>query len=195
MFTNRFLSKLLYTIISQALPDLISLSKSDFAPGRLIADNILLAQEMTHHLVIRHSKGNLILKLDMSEAYDRVNWKFLYVILEKMGFPSRFIALINHAIEHCWFTVLVNGEPSGFFKSSQGLRQCDLITYIIHPCCRGLSRGLNHFFSQNPDMFYHTGCKIRVTHLAYTDDIIIFTRCDEQFLSKLMQFLDLYETN
>ena len=81
--TNKFLSKLLYTKISQALPDLISPSQSGFVPGRLIADNILLAQEMTHHLDMSHSKGNLILKLDMSKAYDRVNWKFLYVILER----------------------------------------------------------------------------------------------------------------
>ncbi|KAL2253120.1 UNVERIFIED_CONTAM: hypothetical protein Sindi_0106700 [Sesamum indicum] len=41
--TNKILSKLLYTKISQALPDLISPSQSGFVPGRLIADNILLA--------------------------------------------------------------------------------------------------------------------------------------------------------
>ncbi|KAL0288419.1 UNVERIFIED_CONTAM: hypothetical protein Sangu_2659800 [Sesamum angustifolium] len=192
--TNKILSKLLYNKISQALPDLISPSQSGFVPGRLIADNILLAQEMTHHLDMRHSKGNLILKLNMSKAYDRVKWKFLYAILEKMGFPARFIALIKHAIEHCWFTILVNGKSSGFFKSSQGLRQGDpisLASFIL--ASEALSRGLNHLFAQNPDMLYHTGCKTRVTHLAYADDIIIFTRCEEQSLNKLMQFLDLYE--
>ncbi|KAL0423553.1 UNVERIFIED_CONTAM: hypothetical protein Sradi_0890100, partial [Sesamum radiatum] len=97
----------------------------------LIADNILLAQDMTLHLDMRHSKGNLILKLDMSKAYDRVKWKFLYAILEKMGFLARFIALIKHAIEHCWFTILVNGEPSGLFKCSPGLRQGDPISHVL----------------------------------------------------------------
>ncbi|KAL2248255.1 UNVERIFIED_CONTAM: hypothetical protein Sindi_2677800 [Sesamum indicum] len=192
--TNKILSKLFYTKISQALPDLISPSQSGFVPGRLIADNILLAEEMTHHLDMSHSKGNLILKLDMYKAYDRVNWKFLYMILEKMGFPTRFIVLIKHVIEHCWFTILVNGEPSGFFKSSQGLRQGDPISpalFIL--AAEVLSRGLNHLFSQNPDMFYQTSCKTRVSHLAYADDIIIFTRCEEHSLTKLMQFLELYE--
>ncbi|KAK4394255.1 hypothetical protein Sango_1896300 [Sesamum angolense] len=146
--------------------------------GRLITDNILLVQEMTHHLDMRHSKGNLILKLDMSNAYDRVKWKFLYAILEKIGFPTRFIALIKHAIEHCWFTILVNGEPSGFFKSSQGLIQGDPISpSLLILASEALFRGLYHLFSQNPDMFYQMGCKTRVTHLAYADDIIIFTRC------------------
>ncbi|KAL0349755.1 UNVERIFIED_CONTAM: hypothetical protein Sradi_4124700 [Sesamum radiatum] len=149
---------------------------------------------MTHHLDMRYSKGNLILKLDMSKAYDRVKWKFLYAILEKMGFLARFIALIKHAIEHCWFTILVNGESSGFFKSSQGLRQDDPISPALFILAsEALSRGLNHLFAQNPDMLYQTGYKTRVTHLAYADDIIIFTRCEEQSLNKLMQFLDLYE--
>ncbi|KAL0297913.1 UNVERIFIED_CONTAM: hypothetical protein Scaly_3079300 [Sesamum calycinum] len=158
--TNKILAKLLYTKISQALPDLISPSKSGFVPCRLIADNILLAQEMTHHLDMRHRKGNLILKLDMSKAYDRVKWKFLYAILEKMGFPARFIALIRHAIEHCWFTILVNGQASSFFKSSQGLKQGDPISPALFILAtEALSRGLNYLFAQNPDMLYQTGCK------------------------------------
>ncbi|KAL0324687.1 UNVERIFIED_CONTAM: hypothetical protein Scaly_2435800 [Sesamum calycinum] len=114
---NKILSKLLYTKIFQVVPDLISPSQSGFVLGRLIADNIL-AQEITHHIDMRHSKGNLILKLDMSKAYDRVKWKFLYAILEKMGFPTRFIALIKLLLNTTGFTILVNGEPSGFFKSS-----------------------------------------------------------------------------
>ncbi|KAL0387817.1 UNVERIFIED_CONTAM: hypothetical protein Sradi_2663500 [Sesamum radiatum] len=127
---------------------------------------------------MRHSKGNLILELDMSKAYERVKWKFLYAILEKMRFLARFIALIKHAIEHCWFTNLVNGEPFGFFKSSQGLRQGDSTSPALFILAsEALSRGLNHLSSQNPDMFYQMGCKTRVTHLAYGDDIIIFTRC------------------
>ncbi|KAK4385831.1 hypothetical protein Sango_2707100 [Sesamum angolense] len=92
------------------------------------------------------------------------------------------------------FIILVNGEPSGFFKSLQGLRQGDLISPALFILAsEALSRGLNHLFSQNPDMFYQTGIKTRVTHLAYADDISIFTRCEEQSLSKLVQFLDLYE--
>ncbi|KAK4406396.1 hypothetical protein Sango_0646100 [Sesamum angolense] len=123
----------------------------------------------------------------MFKACDRDKWKFLYAILEKMGFPARFIALIKHAIEHCWFTILVNGEPFGFFKSSQGLRQGDPISPALFILAlEALSRGLNHLFAQNLDMLYQTGCKTRVTYLAYADDIIIFTRCEEQSLNKLM---------
>ncbi|KAL0298617.1 UNVERIFIED_CONTAM: hypothetical protein Sradi_6521500 [Sesamum radiatum] len=83
-----------------------------------------------HYLDMRHNKGNLILKLDMFKAYNRVKWKFLYAIFEKMGFPARFIALIKYAIEHSWFTILVNGEPSGF---SNPHKASDKVTqYPLH---------------------------------------------------------------
>ncbi|KAL0293315.1 UNVERIFIED_CONTAM: LINE-1 reverse transcriptase [Sesamum radiatum] len=66
--TNKILSKLLYRRISQALPELISPSQSGFVPGRLISDNILLAQEMIHHLDLRYKNSNLVIKLDMSKS-------------------------------------------------------------------------------------------------------------------------------
>ncbi|KAK4382859.1 hypothetical protein Sango_2831600 [Sesamum angolense] len=112
-----------------------------------------------------------------------------------MGFLSRFVGLIKHAIEYCWFTILVNGEPSSFFKSSQGLRQGDPISLALFILiAEAISRRIGNFFSHNPDMIHQTGYKTRVTHLAYANDIIMFTRCEEQPLIKLMQFLESYET-
>ncbi|KAL0298569.1 UNVERIFIED_CONTAM: hypothetical protein Sradi_6516700 [Sesamum radiatum] len=132
---------------------------------------------MTHHLDLRSSKDNLIIKLDMSKAYDRVNWHFLYLVLGKMGFPNRFIRLVKNSIENSWFIVLVNGQSSGFFKSSQGLRQGDSISPTLFILAtEALSRGLEHLFLNNKDMIYQTGSRLKVSHLAYVDDIIIFTR-------------------
>ncbi|KAL0386225.1 UNVERIFIED_CONTAM: hypothetical protein Sradi_3016800 [Sesamum radiatum] len=110
--TNKILSKFLHWKISQALPDLISPSQSGFIPGRLISDNILLAQEMIHHLALRYKKSNLIIKLDMSKAYDRDSWVFLLTVMQKMDFLPRFLTLIKHAVQNCWFTFLVNGEAA-----------------------------------------------------------------------------------
>ncbi|KAL0319578.1 UNVERIFIED_CONTAM: hypothetical protein Sradi_5219300 [Sesamum radiatum] len=106
--TNKILSKLLYKKLSQALSNLISFSQSGFVPGRLISNNILIAQEMIHHLELRYKNNNLVLKLDMSKAYDRVNLKSLITVMQKMGSPPRFLTLIKHAVQNCWFTILVN---------------------------------------------------------------------------------------
>ncbi|KAL0448794.1 UNVERIFIED_CONTAM: hypothetical protein Slati_1435800 [Sesamum latifolium] len=192
--TNKILSKLLYRRISQALPELISPSQSGFVPGRLISDNILLAQEMIHHLDLRYKNSNLVIKLDMSKAYDRVSWAFLLIVMQKMGFPTRFLTLIKHAIKNCWFTFWLTEKP-GFFKSTQGLRQGDPISpalFIL--AAEALSKRVGFLVFDAPGyMYYQTQCAIKPSHLSYADDVIIFTNCKEAGLARLIQFLRGYE--
>ncbi|KAL0295487.1 UNVERIFIED_CONTAM: hypothetical protein Scaly_3103000 [Sesamum calycinum] len=192
--TNKILSKLLYKKLSLSLPNLISPAQSGFVTSRLITDNILMAQEMIHHLDLRYKNSNLVIKLDMSKAYNRVDWNFLLLIMEKIGFPSRFLSLIKHAIQDCWFIVLVNGETTGFFKSSRGLRQGDPISpalFII--AAEALSKGIDHLFNGNPDMHFQTKCEVKISHLSYADNVIIFTNCKEAGLIRLMNFLRKFE--
>ena len=69
------------------LPQLISPTQSAFVPRRLITDNVLVAYETLHAMHIR-KKGALALKLDVSKAYDRVEWGFLQGMMLKLGFPE-----------------------------------------------------------------------------------------------------------
>lgn len=68
------------------LPKIISKEQSAFVQGRNIADNISIAQEITCDLDKKVRGGNSILKLDMMKAYDRLEWFFLYLVLERFGF-------------------------------------------------------------------------------------------------------------
>ncbi|KAL0318244.1 UNVERIFIED_CONTAM: hypothetical protein Scaly_2850900 [Sesamum calycinum] len=192
--TNKILSNLLYKKLSHSLPNFISPAQSGFVTGRLISDNILMAQEMIHHVDLRYKNNNLVIKLDMSKAYDRVNWNFLLSIMEKIGFPTRFLTLIKRAIQNCWFTVLVYREMAGFFKSMRGLRQGDQISlalFIIS--AEALSKGIDHLFNGNLDMYFQTKCEVKISHLSYADDVILFTNCKEAGLIRLMNFLRNFE--
>ncbi|XP_051121132.1 uncharacterized protein LOC127244702, partial [Andrographis paniculata] len=77
LMLSKIFTKLLTTRLSPLLPQLLSPHQSGFVKGRAIADNILLASEMVHDLNLRGGSHNLLLKLDLNKAYDRVSWRFL----------------------------------------------------------------------------------------------------------------------
>jgi len=51
-------------------------------------DNALFVFEILHFMKCKHrgKKGEVTLKLDISKAFDSVNWSYLNVVMKKMGF-------------------------------------------------------------------------------------------------------------
>lgn len=89
--------------------DIISPNQSAFISGRLIFDNILVAYETLHSVANSGLDKNrfMAIKLDISKAYDRVEWVFLKVVMEKMGFSPRWIELIILCITAVSYSILL----------------------------------------------------------------------------------------
>ncbi|KAL0413165.1 UNVERIFIED_CONTAM: putative mitochondrial protein [Sesamum radiatum] len=189
---NKILTKLINDRLKLFLPNMVVSNQSGFVPKRLIGDNILLTQEIMHCIAASKKGWNVALKLDMAKAYDRVNRDFLEDILRQLGFPEKLILLIRNCTDNCWFSILINGALSGFFKSTRGLRQGDPLSPTLFVLASEfLSRGLNHLFKSNKGLAFKGSEGI--SHLAYADDVLIFTNSNEGGLKMIMEFLHGFE--
>ncbi|XP_042958232.1 uncharacterized protein LOC122293851 [Carya illinoinensis] len=150
---------------------------------------------MVHSINKTTIGGNVLVKLDMSKAYDRVNWRFLIQVLESFGFSPQFCALINLCISSPWYSIMMNGTSLGFFKGERGLRQGDpLSPYLFVIMQETLSRLLKNAFENGKiGKFSQARGTPFVSHLMYADDIIIFSNGGKKSMRGLMEVLNLYE--
>ena len=128
----KFVSKVVANRIKGLLPLIISDTRSAFQSDKAISDNILVAFETFHHMKNQKSMkgGFMALKLDMSKAYDRVEWRFLELTIRKMGFCNWWVDLIMSCIGSASYQVLVNGVPIGHIRPKGGLGKTILYPHI-----------------------------------------------------------------
>ena len=112
----------------------------------MIFDNVMVACETIHSMKQKHygKSENMALKLDMSKAYDRVEWSYLEGIMKNFGFSNRWISLIMNRVSSVTYLVMVNGNQCGHIKPTRGIRQGDpLSPYLFLLCVEGLASMLD----------------------------------------------------
>jgi hypothetical protein len=121
----KLIAKVLANRMKKLLPAVISQTQSAFILGRLITDNILMAFEalptMDGRIKGGGGGGSYGLKLDMSKAYDKVEWDFLELIMHKIGFNDRWVKLTMTCIRTVSYSMVVHRKPYGKIIPTQGI--------------------------------------------------------------------------
>ncbi|XP_026383682.1 uncharacterized protein LOC113279193 [Papaver somniferum] len=188
------ISKILANRLKPLLPDIISPTQNAFVAGRHIHDNIIIAHEILFSMKRKKIKKALVgLKLDMSKAFDRVEWSFLLSIFRQLGFHNDWISLIEQCISTSNISILINGSPSTF-SPTRGIRQGDpLSPFLILFVMEAFSRLLQ----LNVDSGCLSGIRINhhcpsINHLFFADDCLLFFEADSTQMQQLQHLLHIF---
>jgi hypothetical protein len=195
----KVISKCLVNRLRPILGEIISPAQSAFIPGRMITDNVVIAFECIHAIQkVAGDKGDFCAyKLDLSKAYDRVGWGYLKLLLEKLGFHSKWVQWIMTCVSTVRYTVRFNGVPLAPFAPSRGVRQGDpLSPYLFLLVADGLSLILNHF----EELGRLEGLKVcrrapSISHLLFADDSLLFFRATAEQARQVRSAISIFERN
>ncbi|VFQ82564.1 unnamed protein product [Cuscuta campestris] len=178
-FFSKIISRILSSRLAPLLDKIISPEQAGFLKGRGIEEHILLSNEYMHNLDSKTRGGNVMIKLDMAKAFDKMSWNYLEAILKAFGFNENCTALLLQNLKSTYMSILVNGRPAGFFKIKRGVKQGDPLSPLLFIIgSEGFSRSLKHAISSGFLSPYKAGRSQVVSHLAYADDLIVFLRGD-----------------
>lgn len=193
----KLISKVLANRLKKVLPSCISEEQSAFVARRSILDNTMMAIEVLHAMKTRRSgkKGDMAVKIDISKAYDRVDWGFLHHMMISMGFAPQWVDWIMLCVTSVNYSVLLNQDPVGPILPGRGLHQGDpLSPYLFILVAEGLT-ALIHRAVTTGELHGVQICRNApiLTHLLFANDCFLFFRATHGEVTIMQRILNTYE--
>ncbi|XP_065628949.1 uncharacterized protein LOC112039248 [Quercus suber] len=150
-----YFDKLFKAGTSEGLEECLNAVTSKINPDM---QQVLTTYETLHIMHGRKTgrRGSLALKLDVSKAYDRVEWSFLKGIMIKMGFPEVWVDRVMCCVTTPTYSVLINGKTYDDSLIFCQTKQCEVqvIAEILQVYAKASGQCINLekssvFFSSN----------------------------------------------
>ncbi|CAI5965518.1 unnamed protein product [Closterium sp. NIES-65] len=130
-FTYKVIARVVADRMKKALSEVVSPEQFGFLPGRRLSDAVGLVADIIEAAKNKDKDWYLLL-VDFRKAFDSVSRGFLFTVLEKMGFPPRFVGWIRGLHENTRTSLLVNGWIGEAVDVVSGVRQgCPLAPYLF----------------------------------------------------------------
>jgi hypothetical protein len=187
----KLLSKVMALRLAPKLSELVDTNQNAFIRSRTIQDNFKYIQRAAA-LIRKKRIPMLLLKLDISKAFDTLSWHFLLEILQARGFGPRWLAWISALLATASSRILLNGHQGPPIKHFRGVRQGDSLSPMLFIIAmdvlhRMIAKACNDGVLRRLEPW---GIKFQCS--LYADDVIIFIRLSVQEARAVKEILRLF---
>ncbi|XP_024199277.1 uncharacterized protein LOC112202498 [Rosa chinensis] len=152
---------------------------SDLRPITLCNVIYKICSKVSHFIHNNRSSSDGVMshKLDMSKAYDRMEWVFLEAVLCQLGFDESWI------------------QPRGYLAPTRGLRQGDPLSPYLFLLCTEVFSALLEYKATQGQLQGVQICSGAPTihHLLFADDSLLFGKANLEECSHIQDVLLDYE--
>jgi hypothetical protein len=139
---TKLVTKILANRLGNKLQSMVSQRQSSFIKGWFIQDNFVIVQQ-TARLLHQQGQARILLKLDITKAFDSVSLPFLLEVLQKLGFGQIWMNVVCGLLSTSSTQVLLNGVAGEKDSAQKGLKTGrPPLTYVVHTC-HGRARMVN----------------------------------------------------
>lgn len=100
---------------------MVSETQTSAVPGRRMTDSLVLMREVFLSVTRRRWKGILV-QIDQSKAFDRIDRNYLWETLRAKGIPAAFIDALKYLYGRAKVVPMINRWPGDKVSISSGIR-------------------------------------------------------------------------
>ena len=117
--------------LKNTIPIIISKHQTGFQKGKSTTDNLILMYLVLEYYERNPQEEGYLVQIDFEKAFDSVEHRFLFGVLDKIGLGRKLIQMIKVAFSGCSSMILVNGHLSEPVYLCRGLHQGSPLSPIL----------------------------------------------------------------
>lgn len=186
----KLLAKTLAGRLDPCLLNVISKDQTGFIRGRQLSSNI---RRLLNIILSKPETQDpeMVISMDAEKAFDRVEWNYLFSVLNRFGFGQNFMLWIKLLYNAPIASVRTNSTQSNFFPLTRGCRQgCPLSPFLFAIAIEPLSIAL-----RSSPLFtgvYRNGTEHRVS--LYADDLLLYVSNPTVCMDRILDILHTFGT-
>ncbi len=118
----KIIEKVIAKRTKTVLKSIINEDQKGYLEGRDIGENVRMTEDVIYYCE-KYEQPGAVIYIDQSKAFDRVEWKWLDLVMKKYGFGNKYIRWISTLYKYARSTIFTNGYMSGTFPITRGVRQ------------------------------------------------------------------------